>query len=99
MDKEIKLYGSIGSSGINSFDFSTQLSELEKSGCKSLTIHMHCYGGSVFEGNVIYNALKNSKMSIKIVVDGIAASMASIILLAVKDVDIAENGYVMVHRP
>jgi len=98
MDKEIKLYGSIGSE-INSFDFSKQLSELEKAGCTNLTIHMHCYGGSVFEGNVIYNAIKSSKMSIKIVIDGIAASMASIILLAVKDVAIAENGFVMVHRP
>ena len=99
MDKEIKLYGSIGTGGINSFDFCNQLADLEKSGCKNLTIHMHCYGGSVFEGNVIYNAIKDSKMSIKIVIDGIAASMASILLLAVKDVEIAENGFVMVHRP
>ena len=99
MDKEIKLYGCIGSGGINSFDFQNQLSELEKSGCKNLTIRMHCYGGSVFEGNVIYNALKSSKMSIKIVIDGIAASMASVLLLAVKDVAIAENGFVIVHRP
>jgi len=99
MDKEIKLYGSIGSGGIDCLGFIKQLSDLEKSGCKNLTIRMHCYGGSVFEGNVIYNSIKESKMSIKIVIDGIAASMASILLLAVKDVAIAENGFVMVHRP
>jgi ATP-dependent protease ClpP protease subunit len=99
MNKEIKLYGSIGSGEINGIVFSKQLSEIEASGCKNLTIRMHCAGGSVFEGYVIYNALKGSKMHIKIVIDGIAASMASILLLAVKDVAIAENGFVMVHRP
>jgi ATP-dependent Clp protease protease subunit len=97
--QEIKLYGDIGTWKNNGVTFTQQLSDIENTGCKDLTIRMHCYGGSVFEGNVMFNALRRSKMNIKIVVDGIAASMASILLLAVKDVEIAENGFIMVHSP
>ena len=98
MNKEVKFYGQIGN-GIDSVKFCNDLLELERQKVKNLTIRMHSYGGSVFDGNLIFNTLKNSKMKIKIIIDGVAASMASLLLLAADDVEIAENGYVMVHRP
>ncbi len=97
--QEIKLYGIIGDWENNGASFSNKLLSLESSGCKELIIRMHCYGGSVMEGNVIFNAIQRSKMKIKIIIDGIAASMASIIILAANEVEIAENGFVMVHVP
>jgi ATP-dependent protease ClpP protease subunit len=99
MNAELKFYGSIGAGGIDPGKFSNAVLQLENAGTGELTIHMHSYGGSVFDGNVIYNTLNQSKMKIKIVIDGIAASMASIILLAADEVEITENGFVMVHRP
>jgi ATP-dependent Clp protease protease subunit len=97
--QEIKLYGDIGTWKNNGETFERQLTDIEKTGCKDLTIRMHCYGGSVFEGNVMFNALQRSKMKIKIIIDGIAASMASVFLMAVDDVEIAENGFIMIHSP
>jgi ATP-dependent protease ClpP protease subunit len=99
MKKELKFYGNIGGGGISPVEFSDNILRLENAGTKELTIHMHSYGGSVFDGNVIYNALLQNKMKVKIIVDGIAASMASIILLAADEVEVAENGFIMIHRP
>lgn len=99
MNKEIKLYGEIGTPQLNGNTIVTLFSELESKGVTNLTIHLHCYGGSVIEGNIIYNTIKQSPINVKIVIDGVAASMASIILLAANEVEIAENGYIMVHRP
>ncbi|MBN9293747.1 MAG: ATP-dependent Clp protease proteolytic subunit [Flavobacteriia bacterium] len=63
------------------------------------TIHLHTPGGSVFDGNLIYNALRNSQAKIHIVIDGLAASMGSILMLAGNTVSIADNAFVMIHAP
>lgn len=62
-----------------------------------LNVHLHTYGGSVFDGNLIYNALINAKSEIHIYIDGIAASMGSIIMLAGKKIHMVENGFIMIH--
>lgn len=97
--QEIKLYGDIGTWKNNGETFTDTLDKIEKTGCKELIIRMHCYGGSVFEGNVMFNALQRSKMKVKIIIDGIAASMASVFLIAADEVEIAENGFIMIHTP
>lgn len=97
--QEIKLYGDIGTWKNNGETFTNTLYEIEKTGCKDLIIRMHCYGGSVFEGNVMFNALQRSNMKIKIIIDGIAASMASVFLMAADEVEIADNGFIMIHTP
>lgn len=99
MNKEIKLYGNIGSHEVNAMQFVNTLNECENQGCKNLTIRLHSDGGSVLDGNAMFNAIQQSKMHIKIIIDGIAASMASIVILAADEVEICENAFIMVHRP
>ena len=96
---EVKLYGNIGGWFTDGHGFSEMLEAVEESNYKDLTIRMHCFGGSVFEGNVIFNALQRSKLNITIVIDGVAASMGCFILPAIENVEIAENAFGMVHRP
>lgn len=96
---EVKLYGNIGSWFADGNSFTSMLENCEARGYKDLTIRMHCYGGSVFEGNVMYNAMQRSKLNITILIDGVAASMGLYILPSVADVHIAENGFGMAHRP
>lgn len=96
---EVKLYGNIGGWFTNGEGFSEMLEAVEESNYKDLTIRMHCFGGSVFEGNVIYNALQRSKLNITIVIDGVAASMGCFVLPAIENVEIAENAFGMIHRP
>lgn len=96
---ELKIYGQIGSPDCNSKMFTEKVSSLENEGYTGLTIRMHSPGGNVFDGFNIFNCIRQTKMNVKIVIDGIAASMASFIILATKDVEIAENGFIMIHRP
>jgi len=98
---ETKLYGNIGGWFANGDTFTSFLDGLETAGFKELTIRWHCYGGSVFEGNVIGNAFGRSDLKINIIIDGLAASMGCFILpyIPVENIQIAENAFGMVHRP
>lgn len=78
--------------------FSSLLQQLEKTK-KDITLKLHTYGGSVFDGNLIYNAIINSIANIEIHIVGIAASMGSVISLASDNVYMVENGYIMIHAP
>lgn len=64
-----------------------------------ITIRMHTYGGSVFAGNLMCNAIERSSANISLDVDGLAASMGAVIILSCKNVRIVNNGYVMIHAP
>lgn len=64
-----------------------------------IEVHFHCNGGSVFDGNLMYNAILNAKSFCDGFVDGIAASMGAVLLMAFRKVYMVENGYVMIHAP
>lgn len=66
---------------------------------KSLNIYINSGGGSVFAGLAIYNMLKRSKAEKTVYVDGVAASIASVIALAGDRVVIPSNAFMMIHKP
>ncbi|SHK71463.1 Clp protease ClpP [Epilithonimonas mollis] len=78
--------------------FVSALSQLEQKE-KHINIKLHTYGGSVFEGNIMCNAISNCKSEITIDIIGIAASMGAVICASVEDVYMVENGYLMIHAP
>ncbi len=92
----IKLYGSIywGDGQYITSEIAPVLKKYDE-----VTVHLHTPGGSVFDGNLIYTALQNSTAKIHIIIDGLAASMGSILMLAGNKISIASNAYVMVHAP
>lgn len=64
-----------------------------------MTIYINSGGGDVFAGIGIYNILKRHKGHIKGVVDGIAASIASVILMACDEIIVASGAQIMIHKP
>jgi ATP-dependent Clp protease, protease subunit len=64
----------------------------------NLNIYINSGGGSVFGGLAIYNMLKRHKAYKTVHVDGIAASIASVIALAGDRVIIPSNAYFMIHK-
>ena len=92
----ITAYGTINDG--DGVAFSSLLQQLENSK-KDITLKLHTYGGSVFDGNLIYNAIINSIANIQIHIVGIAASMGAVISLASDNVYMVENGYMMIHAP
>lgn len=66
---------------------------------KDLNIYINSGGGSVYAGLAIYNQLKRKKCNKKVHVDGLAASIASVIMLAGDTVIIPKTAQTMIHDP
>jgi ATP-dependent Clp protease, protease subunit len=94
---EIIIYDEIGAFGIPAKAF---LSELKALGpVAELTVRINSPGGSVFDGVAIYNALKRHDAAITVWIDGIAASIASMIAMAGDEVVMPENAMLVLHDP
>jgi len=68
-------------------------------GLDELNIYINSPGGSVFAGQAIYNMLKRNKAKKIVHIDGVAASMASVIALVGDEVYVPSNAYMMIHKP
>jgi ATP-dependent Clp protease, protease subunit len=99
---EIILYGSIGQDwfgeGITAKKFSDELKKLDAS-VNQIDLRINSPGGDVFDGITIYNRLKQHSAKITTYIDGLAASIASIIALAGDEVIMGEGALYMVHLP
>lgn len=98
---EIYIYDAITSDpwygGISAKTFSESLGSLKD--VEALDIYINSPGGEVFDGIAIYNQLKRWSGEKIVHIDGIAASIASVIAMAGDEIRIAENGQVMIHDP
>ncbi len=63
-----------------------------------LTIWLNSPGGDVVEGSRIYTAIREHHGRVRICIDGIAASAASVIAMAADELCMAPTAYLMIHR-
>ena len=77
------------------------ISELQKylKGFSKVDVHINSPGGSVFKGYAMYNTLVSANIEIHVYIDGIAASIASLIALAGNKIFMARNAMLMIHNP
>lgn len=99
---EIYIYGEITDdkwyeTDVTPTEISQQLKELE--GVNSLNLYVNSPGGGVYAGVAIFNALKRFDKPITAYVDGVAASIASLIVLAADEVVMPSNAQLMIHNP
>jgi ATP-dependent Clp protease, protease subunit len=94
---EIVIYDEIGAFGIPAKAFLDELKALGPA--PELTLRINSPGGSVFDGVAIYNALKRHDAAITVWIDGIAASIASMIAMAGDEIVMPENAVLMLHDP
>lgn len=93
---DVYIFGYIGSLEISARSFIEELKGLD---ADEINLHINSPGGSVFDGIAIQNSLRHHKAKVTVHIDGLAASIASIIALAGDEIRIAENAYVMIHNP
>ncbi|MCJ7564809.1 MAG: Clp protease ClpP [Candidatus Aminicenantes bacterium] len=98
---EIWIYEYIGEDfwtggGVTAKNFQKELAEIKAS---QIDLHINSPGGEVFDGITIYNLLKQHPAKITTYIDGLAASIASVIALAGDTVIMAENALFMIHNP
>jgi len=94
---EILIYDEIGAFGVPAKAFLDELKALGQ--VAELTVRINSPGGSVFDGVAIYNALKRHDARVTVWIDGIAASIASMIAMAGDEVVMPENALLVLHDP
>lgn len=96
-EAEIYIYDEIGFQGVSAKQFISDLQALGE--IKHINLHINSPGGSIFEGIAIFNALKYHPAAITVHVDGVAASMASVIAMVGNPVIMPANSFMMIHKP
>ena len=98
MASKIYLYGTVG------YDIDANYVRLaldEADG--DLELRINSGGGDVFEGQAIYSLLESWKATtgnrVIVYIDGIAASVASVIAMAGSEIHMSSNALMMIHNP
>jgi ATP-dependent Clp protease protease subunit len=99
---EIYIYGEITDfkwfeEDVTPTDIKNELNKLKN--VDSINVYVNSPGGGVFAGLAIYNELKRFNKPITAYVDGLAASIASLIVLAADKVVMPFNAMFMIHNP
>ena len=97
---EIYLYEDIGAGwfgGVSSKEFSDELKSI--GAVDTINLRLNSPGGSVFEGVAINNLLSSNPANVIVHIDGLAASIASIVAMAGDEIRMAENALMMIHDP
>lgn len=91
---DVYLYDEIGGWGITARSFLNQIKQIKG----RLTLRINSPGGDVFDGIAIYNTLKD-RGEVTVKIEGLCASIASIIAMAGDNIEMADNSMLMIHNP
>ena len=94
---EILLYDVIGEQfgGVSAKQFVQELGSTSG----PVTIRINSAGGIVSDGWAIYQAIRTHQQPVTVVVDAVAASIASIIAMAGERLIMADHAFLMIHNP
>lgn len=99
---EILLYGSIAGERSWFGDEATlqQFAEdLESLGGRDVTVRINSGGGDVFAAHAIHNLLRSYKGNVTVMIDGLAASAATVVAMAGDRIVMPANALFMIHNP
>ena len=96
-DVEISIYDEIGIWGIDAATFKEDFDKVKNLG--NIKLRINSPGGSVFDGLAIYNVLSDVRDKLTVEIDGLAASIASVIALAGGHKVMREGTLFMIHSP
>lgn len=89
---DVFIYDEIGGYGVSSGSFLNELRDVKG----PLNLHLNSPGGDVFDGLTIYQAIK-SRGNVTVHIDGLAASIASVIAQGAEKVVMAPKATMMIH--
>lgn len=99
---ELTLYGEIASDTwygdeVTPKEFKADLDKLGD--IDTLNIYINSSGGDVFAGQAIHSMLKRHKANKNVYIDGLAASISSVIAMAGDTIYMPKNAMMMIHNP
>lgn len=104
-EADLELYDEIGestdwwtgkTSGISAESITQFLKENQD--VDTVNLHINSNGGLVFEGITIHNILKGSDKTVNVIIDGLAASIASVIAMCGDTVKMYPTSQMMIHN-
>lgn len=95
INMQIELYDEIGIFGIRAKNF---IGSIRAQKPPKLTVNVNSPGGDVWDGLAIHAAL-SALPEVTMMIEGIAASMASLVAMAGGKIKIADSAFMMVHNP
>ena len=101
MNPTIHIYDVIGdgfgSKPVLALDVAEQVKAIEKAGHKTVDVFVASPGGDVFQAIAIHNTLQRSPLTVTMHVDSLAASAASLVLMAGDRIIAAPSSVLMAH--
>lgn len=99
---EVLIYDEIGPSyfgeeTVSAKDFDAALKALGDA--SHITLRVNSPGGAVYDALAIYNTLKAHPARVTARIDGIAASAASLVVMAADEIVMPENSFLLIHEP
>ena len=92
---DVYIFDEIGMYGITAQSFISDIKDLKD---KPINLRINSLGGDVFDGMAIYNVIKKRENKTTVYIEGIAASIATIIALGADEVIMSENSLFMIHN-
>lgn len=97
---ELRLYGTVGSSFWDEDYFTARQVREQLDGMSGpLTVRINSGGGIATEGQAIYTALRAYQDEVNVVIEGIAASAASLVAMAGDNITMSLGAIMMIHDP
>lgn len=96
----ILMWGDIGDgwwSPVSASEIAGYLSQLDN--VEEIEVRINSRGGSVFAGVALYSYLKAHKAKIKVHIDGLCASIATVIAMAGDEIHMSNSAQFMIHNP
>ncbi len=91
---DVYVYDEIGYFGVTAQQFASEVAALD---VDTINLRINSPGGEVFDGIAIHNVLVNHPAVVNVVVDGLAASIASVIAMAGDTITMGEGSRMMIH--
>lgn len=94
---ELSIFDEIGGWGVSSAQFKQDFDEVKSA--PQIRLLLNSPGGNVFDGMALYNLLSGVRGKLTVEVLGVAASIASVVALAGRELTMGEGSYLMIHNP
>ncbi len=90
----VHIYDDIGWMGTSAKSLAGELKALD---VDEIELHLNSPGGDAWDGIAIYNTLRDHRATVAVIVDGVAASAASVIAMAGDSVRMNRGSQLMIH--
>lgn len=92
---EVVIYDEIGQWGVDSKSFIDEIKEIST---ENVLLRINSPGGSVIDGLAIHDAIKRMPQKVTAQIEGLAASIATIIALGADEISMSQNSLFMIHN-